>query len=171
MLDKAAQNSSPNSLASSLAIRKFADHFGVTPRTIRFYEAKGLLSPSREGGGRVFGRGDVVRFEKIMRAKRLGFTLDEIKEVLEITDGSIYDAVELQRRKKKFEAGMANLERQREDIDIVMRDMSEICALITDQLSKTAQSNGVSHLADAYEAKFRQTMDDDYEMKDDYKVT
>ena len=149
---------------SSLAIREFADHFGVTPRTIRFYEAKGLLSPSREGGGRIFDHADVVRFEKIMRAKSLGFTLDEIKEVLEITDGSICDMVELQRRKKKFEKDIDALERQRADIDIVTQDLSEICALIEDQLSNATNRDGVSALADAYEAKFRQTMKDDYEV-------
>ena len=76
-------------------IKSFAEIFDVTPRTIRFYEDKGLLSPDRSNGVRVFRPEDRIRFEKIMRGKRLGFTLDDIKEVLDVTDGHVTDRIEL----------------------------------------------------------------------------
>ena len=148
-----------------LGIREFAARFDVTPRTIRFYEAKGLLTPSRGERGRVFGASDIVRLAGIMRAKRLGFTLDDIKEFLDIADGCIIDEVGLRRRKKKFEKIIQNLKRQREDIDIVTRDIAEICTVISEHLANTQQRDGVFELAGAYEAKFRQTMADDYEIE------
>ena len=109
-----------NASASSWGIREFAKMFDVTPRTIRFYEDKGLLKPARNAGSRVFSAEDYVRFERIMRAKRIGFTLDDIKEVLEVTDGHVKDRVELLRRKKNFETVIKSLKRRREDIDCLL---------------------------------------------------
>ena len=125
----------PNSAKTShierkWGIREFAQMFDVTPRTIRFYEDKGLLTPSRDAGARVFGQADYLRFEKIMRGKRLGFTLDDIKEVMEVTDGHITDRVELLRRQKNFRHVIASLKRRREDIASLARDMTEICNVI-----------------------------------------
>ena len=147
---------------SGWGIREFAEMFDVTPRTIRFYEDKGLLTPARTAGARVFSAEDYVRFERIMRAKRIGFTLDDIKEVLEVTDGQITDRVELLRRKKNFETVIRSLKRRREDIDVISKNMTEICAVITQNVENAPDSEGVFDLAAAYEAKFKQTMADDY---------
>lgn len=136
--------------------------FDVTPRTIRFYEDKGLLKPARNAGARVFGAEDHLRFERIMRAKRIGFTLDDIKEVLDVTDGHITDRVELLRRKKNFESVIRSLKRRREDIDVISKNMTEICAVITQNVENVTDSEGVFDLAAAYDAKFKQTMADDY---------
>jgi len=151
-----------NASASSWGIREFADMFDVTTRTIRFYEDKGLLTPARNAGARVFSTEDYVRFERIMRAKRIGFTLDDIKEVLDVTDGNITDRVELLRRKKNFETVIRSLKRRREDIDIISKNMVEICAVITQNVENAPDNEGVFDLAAAYEAKFKQTMADDY---------
>ena len=148
--------------ASSWGIRDFAEMFDITPRTIRFYEDKGLLAPARNAGVRVFSAEDYVRFERIMRAKRIGFTLDDIKEVLEVTDGHITDRVELLRRKKNFEAVIRSLKRRREDIDVISKNMAEICAVIAQNVENVPDSEDIFGLAAAYEAKFRQTMADDY---------
>lgn len=158
VLDKAKDKASP----SSWGIREFADMFDVTTRTIRFYEDKGLLTPARHAGARVFGTEDYVRFERIMQAKRIGFTLDDIKEVLDVTDGHITDRVELLRRKKNFETVIRSLKRRREDIDVISKNMTEICAVITQNVENAPDSEGVFDLAAAYEAKFKQTMADDY---------
>jgi len=158
VLDKRQDNAN----RSSWGIREFADMFDVTPRTIRFYEDKGLLTPARNAGARVFNAEDYVRFERIMRAKRIGFTLDDIKEVLDVTDGHITDRVELLRRKKNFEIVIRTLKRRLEDIDIISKDMAEICAVITQNVENAPDSEGVFDLATAYEAKFKQTMADDY---------
>jgi DNA-binding transcriptional MerR regulator len=146
----------------SWGIREFAEIFDVTPRTIRFYEDKGLLKPARNAGARVFDAEDYVRFERIMRAKRIGFTLDDIKEVLEVTDGHIKDRVELLRRKKNFESVIRSLKRRREDIDVISKNMSEICMVISQNVENAPDDDGVFDLAAAYEAKFKQTMADDY---------
>ena len=138
-------------------IREFAQMFDVTPRTIRFYEDKGLLMPSRDAGARVFGQADYLRFEKIMRGKRLGFTLDDIKEVMEVTDGHITDRVELLRRQKNFRHVIASLKRRHEDIASLTRDMTEICNVIDTHIEDAPDGDGVFDLASAYEAKFSET--------------
>lgn len=154
---------------ASWGIRDFAAMFEVTPRTIRFYETKGLLSPRRDNNVRVFGLIEHARFEKIMRAKRLGFTLDDIKEVLDVTDGHVKSRQELSRRKRNFETVIRSLQNRRKDIDILVQDMREICdviqqhiELIPENRSDIAQDMSVYDLAAAYEAKFRQNLVDDF---------
>ena len=147
---------------ASWGIREFAEMFDVTPRTIRFYEDKGLLKPARHAGARVFNKQDYVRFEHIMRAKRIGFTLDDIKQVLDVTDGHITDRVELLRRKKNLEAVIHTLKRRLEDINVISKNMTEICTVIAQNVENTPDSEGVFDLAAAYDAKFKQTMADDY---------
>ena len=117
----------------SWGIRDFAQIFGVTPRTIRFYEDKGLLSPKRAGQSRVFDRLDFLRFEKIMRAKRLGFSLDDIKSVFDVTDGHVTSRKELLRRKDNFEKVIENLQQFQRDIDTLSQDMRQICDVIIDR--------------------------------------
>ena len=157
-----SDNHKNNATVSNWGIREFAQMFDVTPRTIRFYEDKGLLTPARNAGARIFDAEDYVRFERIMRAKRIGFTLDDIKEVMDVTDGRITDRVELLRRKKNFETVIRSLKRRREDIDVISKNMTEICAVITQNVENAPDSEGVFDLAAAYDAKFKQTMADDY---------
>src|SRR3954470_17237824 len=68
----------------SFTISELADAFGVTPRTIRFYEDQGLLAPAREGLNRVYSYRDRARLTLICRGKRLGFSLKEIKDFLNL---------------------------------------------------------------------------------------
>ena len=167
----AMQKLSPqNGHESQWGIRDFAKMFDVTPRTIRFYEDKGLLTPSRDAGARIFGQKDFLRFEKIMRGKRLGFSLDDIKEVLDVTDGHVTDRVELLRRQKNFRHVIASLKRRREDIASLTKDMVEICEVIDAHVENAPDADGVFDLAGAYEAKFSQTpfIED---MNDDFQTT
>ncbi len=153
------------SIDATWGIREFADMFDVTPRTIRFYEDKGLLSPKREKNTRIFGPLDHARFEKIMRAKRLGFTLDDIKEVLDVTDGRIKSRSELLRRKRNFETVIRNLQHRREDIDKLTQDMTEICDVINRHIETVPdmpENMKVFDLAAAYDAQFRQSLVDDF---------
>ncbi len=151
------------SAVSKWSIREFAALFDITPRAIRFYEDKGLISPSREGGSRVFGAIDYLRFERILRAKRLGFTLDDIKEVLEVTDGDVSDRAELLRRQGNFRRVIKGLARRRQDIDVLTAEMSEICDLLDRHLAETdPQSHGLAFAAD-YDAVFRRYLIDGFE--------
>ncbi len=143
--------------STNWGIRQFAEMFDVTPRTIRFYEDKGLLNPQRDSGTRVFGQAERLRFEKIMRAKRMGFSLDDIKAVLDVTNGQIASHGELKRRRANFQAVIDGLARRREDIDIMAKDMREIVAIIDDHLENTEQEPSVQSLAAKYEAAFKKS--------------
>ncbi len=150
-------------------IQEFADLFEVTPRAIRFYEDKGLLTPSRESGSRVFGLEEHGRLTRILRAKRLGFSLDDIKVVMDVTYGLVTDRVELTQRRDNFEKVIASLKRRRKDIDILAREMGELCNIIDDHLEKTPDDSNVSSLANAYDEVFRAHFS--YEMLDDPQFT
>lgn len=140
-------------------IKVFAEMFGVTPRTIRFYEDKGLLSPEREGGVRIFTPRDRAHFEKIMRGKRLGFSLDDIRSVLDVTDGLITDRAELMRRKANFEHVVAGLAKRREDLRVLSQDMDEVIAIAETYLSQADEGDiDVKELAARYQAAFDETM-------------
>lgn len=139
-------------------IKAFADMFGVTPRTIRFYEDKGLLSPRRESGVRVFGPRDRQRFDAIMRGKRLGFSLDDIKAVFDVTNGKITDRTELLRRRQNFEAVTQGLARRRDDLQRLAQDMKQVIDIIDEFLQTAEDTNDVSTLAERYQAAFDQTL-------------
>ena len=145
-------------------IQEFADLFEVTPRAIRFYEDKGLLNPSRESGSRVFGANDHARLTRILRAKRLGFTLDDIKVVLDVTDGVVTDRPELVQRRQNFEKVIQSLKKRRKDIEILTQEMGELCRVIDEHL-ENSPNNNVTYLAEAYENAFRQHLS--HELIDD----
>ncbi|MFV2033868.1 MAG: MerR family DNA-binding transcriptional regulator [Halocynthiibacter sp.] len=67
-------------------IREMCTHFDVTPRTLRFYESKELLFPARDGQKRLFNRRDRARMKLILRGKRFGFSLEEIRQLLDLYD-------------------------------------------------------------------------------------
>jgi DNA-binding transcriptional MerR regulator len=68
------------------SIRELGEEFGVTARTLRFYEGKGLISPKRQGVTRIFSERDKVRLELTLRGKRLGFSLEEIRQIIDMYD-------------------------------------------------------------------------------------
>ena len=73
-------------MTTSLTIREMSEEFDVTARTLRFYEAKELLFPIREGQKRLFTKRDRARLKLIVKGKRFGFTLEEIRQLLELYD-------------------------------------------------------------------------------------
>ena len=133
-------------------IKTFAEIFSVTPRTIRFYEDKGLLTPTRESGVRIFTPRDRLRFEKIMRGKRLGFSLQDIRAVLDITDGVVTDRAEILRRKNNFQAILDGLAERRRDLDILHRDMTEVISIAEEALASEPGSGTIADLAARYQA-------------------
>ncbi|CAG1000688.1 HTH-type transcriptional regulator CueR [Burkholderiales bacterium] len=117
---------SPSPTSPTFSISDLAREFDLTTRTIRFYEDQGLLSPSRVGKHRVYGNRERVRIRLILRGKRLGFSLAEIKEFLDL-----YEATEGEKRQlEKFLTGLAerrrNLAQQREDIDAVLQEINTL---------------------------------------------
>ena len=141
------------------AVQAFADMFDTTPRALRFYESKGLLSPARESAGRVYGAPEFLRMERIARAKRLGFTLDDIREVFEVIDGEVADRAELQRRRGNFQRVLGGLDRRRADLDAVAEDMRSLVGQIDSHLA--AQPSGdatVFQFAKAYEDRLQRSL-------------
>ena len=108
------------------SIGVLAREFGVTTRTIRYYEDEGLLSPERRGQKRVYGPRERVRLRLILRGKRLGFSIAEIREILDMYQSEPGEAGQLRHLIGKIAERRAALERQRADIDQTMADMAEI---------------------------------------------
>jgi len=109
-----------------ISIGVLAREFGVTTRTIRFYEDEGLLSPQRRGQKRVYGPRERVRLRLILRGKRLGFSIAEIREILDMYESEPGEAGQLRHLVAKIAERRAALQRQRADIDQTLADMAEI---------------------------------------------
>jgi DNA-binding transcriptional MerR regulator len=106
-----------------MSIRQMCDAFDVTPRTLRFYEAKELLSPIREGTRRLFTKRDRARLKLILRGKRFGFSLEQIRQLLDMYD---MDDQHQAQMTKTFEIGLerlADMERQRDELIEVIADL------------------------------------------------
>lgn len=110
-------------MSTTFTISELAREFGVTTRTIRFYEDEGLLSPKREGTNRVFSQRDRVRLKLALRGKRLGFSLAEIRELFELYDVSRDEHQQLEEFLARLERRRAHLEQQREDIEVMLREI------------------------------------------------
>ncbi len=127
-------------MPDTFSITALAQEFDVTPRTLRFYEDKGLLSPDRLGTARRYGRRERARLKLILRGKRLGFSLAEIREMLafyEIGDGQVTQARAILKRSR---ARIAALKRQRKDIDDTIRELNDVCRSIDDFLDGEQQA-------------------------------
>jgi len=110
-------------MSTTFTISELAKEFGVTTRTLRFYEDQGLLSPKREGTNRVFSARDRVRLKLALRGKRLGFSLAEIRELFELYDVSRDEHKQLEEFLARLERRRAHLEQQREDIEIMLHEI------------------------------------------------
>jgi len=109
----------------TMTIREMCDAYGVTPRTLRFYEAKELLFPQREGQRRLFTKRDRARLKLILRGKRFGFSLEEIRQLLDLYDMGDQQQTQLERTYSVAQERLADLERQREELDEAIEDMKE----------------------------------------------
>ncbi len=98
-------------------ISELSSEFGITPRAIRFYEDEELIQPTRVGQSRVYAARDRARLALILRGKRVGFSLDEIKEMLDLCDVRDGQATQLSYTIKKFSQRISALEQQRADIE------------------------------------------------------
>ena len=111
-------------MSATYTISELAREFGVTTRTIRFYEDQGLLSPAREGTNRVFSSRDRVRLKLALRGKRLGFSLAEIRELFELYDVSRDERKQLEEFLSRLDRRRTHLEQQREDIEVMLTEIN-----------------------------------------------
>lgn len=116
-----------------MTIRAMCEAFDVTPRTLRFYEAKGLLSPVRDGQKRLYSRRERARLGLILRGKRFGFSLEELRQTLDLYDR---DGGNTAQRRKAYALGLkrlAEMEVQRAELD---HAIAELKAELTDAEAK-----------------------------------
>jgi DNA-binding transcriptional MerR regulator len=107
-------------------VTQLAKELGVTPRAIRFYEDKGLITPQRAGNTRIYTHRDRVRMVLILRGKRLGFSLREIREYLDLYDVDRTHAEQQRTLLKAVRARIARLEDQRAALEQTLAEAREI---------------------------------------------
>ena len=110
--------------SSTWTISELSREFDVTPRTIRFYEDQGIVSPAREGRNRIFGPRDRTRLKLALRGKRLGLQLSEILTLIDMYDGPGDTEVQLRQYLTVLEQHRATLEQQRRDIEDTLREIA-----------------------------------------------
>lgn len=112
--------------AEMLGIHEAAERLGVTMRTLRFYEDKGLISPQRVGTTRIYGKRELGRMQLILRGKRLGFSIREIKEFLDLYDVDPEHVEQVRQLLVKVGQRMAELRRQKRAIEQTMAELGSI---------------------------------------------
>ena len=118
--------------------------FGVTPRALRFYEAKGLLSPIREGQKRLFTNRDLARLKLILRGKRFGFSLSEIKDLLDLYHVDDGQVTQLSATLEAAHRHNEELIAQRDEVNLAITDLEEHMA----QIRQMLEARGVSQAAE-----------------------
>jgi DNA-binding transcriptional MerR regulator len=108
-----------------MTIREMCDAFDVTPRTLRFYEQKELLAPLRDGQKRLFTRRDRARLKLILRGKRFGFSLEEIRQLLDLYHAGDQQLTQLSRTYQIAESRLADMERQRAELDAAIAELRD----------------------------------------------
>lgn len=111
--------------ATRYTITELAHEFDVTPRAIRFYEDMGLLAPARDGRHRIYAQRDRTRLRLTLRGKRLGLSLQEIKQLVDMYDSPQDSAAQLQAFLAVLASHRRQIERQREDIDLTLAEIAQ----------------------------------------------
>lgn len=111
-------------------ISDLSSEFTVTPRALRFYEDEGLIAPERRGTARLYTQRDRARLAWILRGKRVGFSLTEIKDLLDLYDLGDDRREQRARTITRCRDKIASLERQRVDIDAAIAELTEFVALV-----------------------------------------
>ena len=110
-------------MGKTYSIRQLTKEMGVTSRTLRHYEDEGLLSPERQGLARIYSQRDRARLVLILRGRRVGFSLAEIREILDLYNAEDHGVAQFQHSRKKFAERIVALEAQRKDIDESIKEL------------------------------------------------
>lgn len=117
-------------------VTQLCKEFGVTPRALRFYEAKGLLHPSREETRRRFDQRDRARLALILRGKRFGFSLAEIGELLDLYDTDDSQVAQLTRTIETANQRLNEMRAQREELEVGIRELQAQIDLVSGMLEQ-----------------------------------
>jgi DNA-binding transcriptional MerR regulator len=121
------------------SITELCREYSVTPRTLRFYEQKGLLAPARRGWTRLFSYRDRARLQLILRGKKVGFSLEEIKEMLELYNLKDGQLTQLRVAATKFRERREALHQQRIEVEEAIEELEKTITLI-DSLLKDREA-------------------------------
>ena len=121
---------------TEFSISELAREFDITPRAIRFYEDQGLISPRREGQRRVYAPRDKTRLKLTLRGKRLGLTLSEIKELIDMYEPGRDERPQLERFLALLESHKASLLQQRTDIEAQLSEIHTFEKRVRKQLKR-----------------------------------
>ena len=129
-----------------LTIRQMCEAYDVTPRTLRFYEAKELISPVRHGTRRLYTRRERARLKLILRGKRFGFSLEDIRQLLDLYDTSGQNLAQIQRAYELAQERLGDMIRQRDELTVAIDDLrqqmdwgNQVIASLTSSSSSAAQ--------------------------------
>ncbi len=124
------------------SITELCKEFDVTPRTLRFYEQKGLLSPARRGWTRLFSYRDRARLSLILRGKRVGFSLEEIKEMLDLYNLRDGQLTQLRVASTKMRERLNALQQQRIELDQAIADLERTVEIVDGMLRDRTSGGG-----------------------------
>lgn len=112
--------------ASHKGIKDVARQLGVTQRTLRFYEDKGLINPERVGNTRIYSKRDIGRMQLILRGKRLGFSIREVREFLDLYDADPEQVEQMNRLIERVRKRLVELEQQQMALEETIRELTQI---------------------------------------------
>lgn len=122
-----------------LNIREMCEAFDVTPRTLRFYEAKELLFPIRDGQKRLFTKRDRARLKLILRGKRFGFSLEEIRQLLDLYHMGDGQEAQLSMTYELAERHLADMQAQKAELEEAIGELKEQMAWGAEKLTQLAK--------------------------------
>jgi DNA-binding transcriptional MerR regulator len=131
-----AKSTAPRDSARIYSIAELAREFGITARTMRFYEDEGLIKPRRQGLTRLYSAHDRTRLGWILRGKRLGFSLAEIKELLDLYQVDRTGVQQLRELLRRSRLHITDLERRRRDLDAHINEFREVETQVTAELKQ-----------------------------------
>lgn len=109
-----------------MTIRQMCDQFDITPRTLRFYEARELIFPKRRGQHRLYSRADRARVTLILRGKRFGFSLEQIRQLLELYDPAERNRTQTEATLVTARERLSDMIRQRDELGTAITELSQL---------------------------------------------
>jgi DNA-binding transcriptional MerR regulator len=132
----ATRNARPASPEQTWTIREIAEEFDVTHRTVRHYEELGLITPERRGTSRIYHRRDRTRLGLILRGKRLGFPLEEIRTIIDLYDAPRGRRSQLEYVLAQIDERRADLEQRRRDLEAALTELDRFEDRCREDLSR-----------------------------------
>jgi DNA-binding transcriptional MerR regulator len=134
LLDERAETASTAGRKTQFTIRDLVAEFEITSRTLRFYEEKGLLTPARRGQDRLYSRRDRARLKLVLMGKSVGFSLEDVRAMLDLYDIGDGQATQLRVALERFEEKLAELDRRRRDLDHAYAELSHARDVVRSRL-------------------------------------